>query len=52
MNANVVKFVPRKRTGKTVVAGRVFAFIPRSPTLTERIRNDFNPFPINRASRK
>jgi hypothetical protein len=52
MNANVIKFSPRKRTGKTVVAGRVYAFIPRSPTLTERIRNDYNHFPINRANRK
>lgn len=52
MNARVIKLVPHKRDGKRVVAGTVLAFIPRTPTLTERIRNDFNHFPVNRTGRK
>lgn len=52
MNANIIKLVPRKRTGKIQCAGTVLAFVPRKPTLTERIRDDFNHFPISRAGRK
>lgn len=52
MNATIIKFTPRKRTGKIQCAGKVIAFIPRTPSLTERVRNDFNHFPVNRAGRK
>ena len=52
MKNNVIKFVPRKRTGNAKCVGQVLTFVPRIPTLTERIRNDFNHFPTNRAGRK
>ena len=52
MNAKVIKLIPAKRTGQIVRSGKVLAFIPRSPTLTERIRDDFNHFPVNRTGRK
>jgi len=52
MTATIIKFTPRKRTGKIQRAGQVVAFIPRRPSLTERVRDDFNHFPVNRAGRK
>lgn len=49
-NANIIRLVPRKGTQAPGVTCRVLAFKPRQPSLTERIRNDYNPFPVGRAS--
>jgi len=50
MTATIYQFIPRKRPA-IAQRGIVVSF-GRRPSLTERIANDYNPFPTGSKSRK